>query len=43
MSNQTMNADQERHGWPLAPDVTWALICLIVGLLLVFVSANVPA
>ena len=43
MSNQTMNTGRERHGWPWAPDVKWALLCLIVGLLLVLVSANVPA
>jgi hypothetical protein len=43
MSNRTMNADLDRHGWPWAPDVKWALVCLIVGLLFVLVSAHIPA
>jgi hypothetical protein len=36
--------DESRaHGWPWAPDVTRALLCLMVGLLLVFASVTVPA
>ena len=31
------------HGWPWAPDVTRALVCLMVGLLLVLASVGVPA
>jgi hypothetical protein len=31
------------HGWPQASDVTGALAYLIVGLLFVLASVNVPA
>ena len=31
------------HGWSWAPDVTRALLCLMVVLLLVLASVTVPA
>jgi hypothetical protein len=40
---QTRCDEPRVHGWPWASDVTRALICLIVSLLLVLASVNVPA
>jgi hypothetical protein len=40
---QTRCEESRAHGWPWACDVTRALICLIVTLLLVLASINVPA
>jgi hypothetical protein len=40
---QTRRDESLAHGWPWAPDVTRALICLMVGLLLVLASLSVPA
>ncbi len=36
-------SSEERHGGLWAPDVKWAVVCLILGLLFVLVSAQVPA
>jgi hypothetical protein len=35
--------ESRAHGWPWASDVTRALIALIVVVLLVLASVNVPA
>jgi hypothetical protein len=35
--------DESLAGWPWAPDVTRALVCLMVGLLLVLAALSVPA
>jgi hypothetical protein len=35
--------ESRADGWPWAPDVTRALVCLMVGLLLVLASLGVPA
>jgi hypothetical protein len=35
--------ESHAHGWPWPSDVTRALVFLIVGLLFVFASVNVPA
>src|SRR6266436_7377221 len=40
---QTRCEESRPHGWPWASDVTWALVCLIVGPLLVLASVTVPA
>ena len=40
---QTRCEESRAQGWPWASDVTRALVCLIVGLLLVLASINVPA
>ena len=40
---QTRRDESLAHGWPWAPDVTRALVCLMVGLLLVLASLSVPA
>jgi hypothetical protein len=40
---QTRSGESRAHSWPWAPDVTSALLCLIVGLLLVLASVIVPA
>src|SRR5262245_46112887 len=40
---QTRRDESLAHGWPWAPDVTRALVCLMVGLLLVLASVGVPA
>jgi hypothetical protein len=40
---QTRCEESWAHGWPWASDVAWALVWLIVGLLLVLASVNVPA
>jgi len=37
------HSSEERHGGLWAPDVKWALVCLILSLLFVLVSAQVPA
>jgi hypothetical protein len=40
---QTRCDESPDHGWPWAPDVMRALLCLMVGLLLVLASVTVPA
>jgi hypothetical protein len=40
---QTRCDESRTRGWPWAPDVTRALVCLMVGLLLVLASVTVPA
>jgi hypothetical protein len=40
---QTRCQESRAYGWPWASDVTQALVCVIVGLLLVLASVNVPA
>lgn len=40
---QTRSDESRAQGWLWAPDVTWALVCLVVGLLLVLASLSVPA
>jgi hypothetical protein len=40
---QTRRDESRAHSWPLASDVTGALVYLIVGLLFVLASVNVPA
>jgi len=40
---QTRCEESRAHRWPWASDVTRALVCFIVGLLLVLASVNVPA
>jgi hypothetical protein len=43
MNNVIMSGHDRRLGWPWAADVTWAVVCLMVGVLLVLAWANVPA
>ena len=43
MDNVITNTHDRRVGWPWASDVTWAMVCLIVGILLVLAWATVPA
>jgi hypothetical protein len=43
MDNAITNTHDRRLGWPWAADVTWAVVCLIVGILFVLAWANVPA
>jgi hypothetical protein len=40
---QTRCDESRAQGWPWASDVTRALVCLMVGLLLLLASVNVPA
>jgi hypothetical protein len=40
---QTRCDESADHGWPWVPDVMRALLCLMVGLLLVLASVTVPA
>jgi len=40
---QTRCDESRAHGWPWAPDVTRALLCLMVVLLFVLASVTVPA
>jgi hypothetical protein len=40
---QTRCDESRAHGWPWASDVTSALVCLMVGLLLLLASVTVPA
>ena len=40
---QTRHDESPAPGWPWAPDVTRALVCLMVGLLLLLASVTVPA
>lgn len=43
MSKVFMKAETARQAWPWAADVTWTAVWLIVAVLLVLVSAYVPA
>jgi hypothetical protein len=43
MDNAITNTHDRRLGWPWAPDITWAVVCLIVGILLILAWATVPA
>ena len=43
MENAITDTHHHRLGWPWASDVTWAMVCLIVGILLVLAWATVPA
>src|SRR5262249_30286981 len=43
MSDMTLKAEQERQGWTRPSDIAWAVGYLIVTMLLVLLSANVPA
>ena len=40
---QTRLEESRAHSWPWASDITRALVCLIVGLLLVLAAVTVPA
>ena len=40
---QTRCDESPDHGWSWAPDVTRALLCLMVVLLLVLASVTMPA
>ena len=40
---QTRCEESHAHGWPWPSDVTRVLVFLIVGLLFVLASVNVPA
>ena len=43
MGVMMMNAEQERHGPPWAPDISLAVVCLIIGLVFMLLWAIVPA
>ena len=43
MDNAITDTHHHRLGWPWASDVTWAMVCLMVGILLVLAWATVPA
>jgi hypothetical protein len=40
---QTRTGESRAEGWPWVPDVTSALLCLVVGLLFILASVIVPA
>jgi hypothetical protein len=43
MNNALTNTHDNRIRWPWAADVTWAMVCLMVGIVLVLAWATVPA
>ena len=43
MNQTVINMEHRRLGWPWAPDVSWAVVCLMLAVLLALAWANVPA